>query len=39
MLDQRKAVSMPPSGGRPDWDDQHFLDIIAYLRWLRDQAQ
>ncbi|MCL4246805.1 MAG: FG-GAP repeat protein [Anaerolineae bacterium] len=32
------GVSMPPSGGRPDWDDQHFLDIIAYLRWLRDEA-
>lgn len=30
------GVSMPPSGGRPDWDDQHLLDIIAYLRRLRD---
>ncbi|MCB9454027.1 MAG: FG-GAP repeat protein [Anaerolineaceae bacterium] len=30
------GVSMPPSGGRIDWDDQHLLDVIAYLRHLRD---
>lgn len=33
------GVSMPPSGGRPDWSDQQLLDIIAYLRWLRDQRR
>ena len=31
------GISMPPSGGRPDWSDQQILDIIAHLRWLRDQ--
>mgnify|MGYP001202160529 CR=1 FL=1 len=30
------GVSMPPNGGRIDWDDQHVLDVIAYLRYLRD---
>jgi mono/diheme cytochrome c family protein len=35
-LDNVTGVSMPPSGGRPDWTDADFLDIIAYLRWLRD---
>jgi mono/diheme cytochrome c family protein len=30
------GVSMPPNGGRIDWDDQHILDVIAYLRYLRD---
>jgi hypothetical protein len=29
---------MPPSGGRPDWSDADFADIIAYVRWLRDQT-
>lgn len=33
------GVSMPPSGGRPDWDNQVFADIIAYLRWLRDHPE
>ncbi|HEX2907698.1 MAG TPA: cytochrome c, partial [Phototrophicaceae bacterium] len=37
--DNVTGVSMPPSGGRPDWTDAQFLDIIAYLRSLRDQAQ
>ncbi|MFN8531128.1 MAG: hypothetical protein U0670_21200 [Anaerolineae bacterium] len=27
------------TGGRPDWTDGQFIDIIAYLRWLRVQAQ
>jgi mono/diheme cytochrome c family protein len=31
------GVSMPPGGGRPDLSDQQLLDIVAYLRWLRDQ--
>lgn len=34
--DNVTGISMPPSGGRPDWTDAEFLDIIAYLRWLRD---
>ncbi len=33
------GVSMPPSGGRPDWSDAALLDVIAYLRQLRDQNQ
>jgi hypothetical protein len=33
------GVSMPPSGGRPDWGNAEFADIIAYLRWLRTQSQ
>jgi hypothetical protein len=33
------GISMPPSGGRPDWGNAEFADIIAYLRWLRDQAK
>lgn len=37
--DNTLGISMPPSGGRPDWSDEEMLDIIAYLRWLRDQAQ
>ena len=36
--DNVTGVSMPPSGGRPDWSDAEFADIIAYLRWLRDQS-
>lgn len=32
------GVSMPPSGGRPDWGNAEFADIIAYLRWLRTQS-
>ncbi|MBK8020004.1 MAG: cytochrome c [Chloroflexi bacterium] len=32
------GVSMPPSGGRPDWTDEDFGHLIAYLRWLRDQT-
>lgn len=31
------GVSMPPGGGYPDWSDQQLLDIVAHLRWLRDQ--
>jgi len=31
------GVSMPPSGGRPDWTDEELLNIIAYLRQLRDE--
>ncbi len=37
--DNQLGVSMPPSGGRPDWGNDEFTDIIAYLRYLRDQAQ
>ncbi len=37
--DNVTGVSMPPSGGRPDWSDADFADIIAYLRLLRDQYQ
>ncbi len=36
--DNVTGVSMPPSGGRPDWSDQQILDIITYLRVLRDQS-
>lgn len=36
--DNVTGVSMPPSGGRPDWSDADFADIIAYLRWLRDHS-
>ncbi len=36
--DNVTGVSMPPSGGRPDWNDQQITDIIAYLRVLRDQS-
>ena len=35
--DNVTGISMPPSGGRPDWSDAELLDVIAYLRWLRDQ--
>jgi len=34
--DNSTGVAMPPSGGRPDWTDAQMLDLIAYLRWLRD---
>ena len=37
--DNTLGVSMPPSGGRPDWGNEIFTDIITYLRYLRDQAQ
>lgn len=37
--DNTLGVSMPPSGGRPDWSNEVFMDIIAYLRYLRDEAQ
>jgi mono/diheme cytochrome c family protein len=37
--DNITGVSMPPSGGRPDWTDADFMDIIAYLRWLRDHPE
>jgi mono/diheme cytochrome c family protein len=36
--DNVTGVTMPPSGGRPDWNDQDLLDIIAYLRRMRDSA-
>lgn len=35
--DNTLGISMPPSGGRPDWSDNDLLDVIAYLRALRDQ--
>lgn len=31
------GISMPAGGGRPDWSDQQLLDIVAHIRWLRDQ--
>lgn len=34
--DNVTGISMPASGGRPDWSDAEFVDIIAYLRRLRD---
>lgn len=37
--DNTLGVSMPPSGGRTDWGNQEMLDIVAYLRQLRDEAQ
>lgn len=37
--DNTVGVSMPPSGGRPDWTDIDLLSVIAYLRQLRDQQQ
>ncbi|MBN1965654.1 MAG: FG-GAP repeat protein, partial [Anaerolineae bacterium] len=37
--DNTLGVSMPPSGGRPDWGNQEMFDVIAYLRQLRDQWQ
>jgi mono/diheme cytochrome c family protein len=37
--DNTLGVTMPPSGGRPDWDNETFTKIIAYLRYLRDSAQ
>jgi hypothetical protein len=38
-LDNSTGVTMPPSGGRPDWNDDDLVDIIAYLRVMRDTAQ
>ncbi len=35
--DNTLGVSMPPSGGRPDWNNDEMMDVIAYLRWLRDE--
>ncbi len=35
--DNVTGIAMPPSGGRPDWTDEQMLDLIAYIRWLRDQ--
>lgn len=35
--DNTVGISMPPSGGRPDWSDEELTDVIAYLRQLRDQ--
>jgi len=37
--DNTLGVSMPPSGGRPDWNNDEMMDVIAYVRWLRDQHQ
>ncbi len=37
--DNVTGVSMPPSGGRPDWGEEELLDIATYLRWLRDNAE
>lgn len=33
------GVSMPPAGGRPDWGETELLNIIAYLRWMRDHSE
>jgi mono/diheme cytochrome c family protein len=35
--DSTTGVTMPPSGGRPDWSDEELKDVIAYVRQLRDQ--
>ncbi|MBZ0300754.1 MAG: c-type cytochrome, partial [Anaerolineae bacterium] len=35
--DNTLGVSMPPSGGRPDWNNDEMKDVIAYVRQLRDQ--
>jgi mono/diheme cytochrome c family protein len=37
--DNTLGVSMPPSGGRPDWSNEEMMDVIAYLRQLRDQRE
>ena len=37
--DNTLGVSMPPSGGRPDWNNEEMGDVIAYLRLLRDQSE
>ena len=34
--DNPLGVSMPPSGGRSDWGNDEMMDVIAYLRHLRD---
>ncbi len=36
--DNVTGVAMPPSGGRPDWSDADLLSVVAYVRWLRDNA-
>ena len=36
--DNVTGVTMPASGGRTDWSDQDLMDVIAYLRQLRDYA-
>lgn len=33
------GVSMPPAGGRTDWGETELSDIIAYLRWMRDESE
>jgi cytochrome c5 len=37
--DNTLGVSMPPSGGRPDWSNDEMKDVTAYLRYLRDQRE
>lgn len=37
--DNVTGISMPPSGGRPDWSDAQFADIIAFMRSLRTLPQ
>ncbi len=36
--DNTLGVSMPPSGGRPDWNNDEMMAVIAYLRHLRDTS-
>jgi mono/diheme cytochrome c family protein len=35
--DNTVGISMPESGGRPDWSDEELQHVIAYLRYLRDR--
>lgn len=35
--DNTVGISMPESGGRPDWSDEELQHVIAYLRHLRDR--
>jgi mono/diheme cytochrome c family protein len=35
--DSTLGISMPPSGGRPDWNNDEMGNVVAYLRQLRDQ--
>ncbi|QPC83317.1 cytochrome c [Phototrophicus methaneseepsis] len=35
--DNTVGISMPASGGRPDWTDEDLMDVIAYLRQMRDE--
>jgi mono/diheme cytochrome c family protein len=37
--DNTVGISMPASGGRPDWSDEDLRDVIAYLRQLRDNPE